>query len=100
MRVIFTKVAERTYEDVLWFLSEVWTQKEINVFVRDTESIVNQLIAGKYFMFQKSINSTRSTLIGKRHIRMYFRKENETQIKVLLFFDMRQNPEKIIDLLK
>jgi hypothetical protein len=31
---------------------------------------------------------------------MYFRKENEKQIKVLLFFDVRQNPEKIIELLK
>lgn len=42
----------------------------------------------------------RSALIGKKHVKMYFRKENETQINVLLFFDMRQNPEKIIDLLK
>lgn len=100
MRVIFTKVAERTYNDVLRFLSATWTQKEINVFVRDTESIVNQLISGKYFMFQESIMSTRSALIGKKHVRMYFRKDNENQIKVLLFFDVRQNPEKIIDLLK
>lgn len=100
MRVIFTKVAERTYEDVLLFLSEIWTQKEMDVFINDTENIINQLIVGKYFMFQKSLFNTRSTLIGKKHVRMYFRKENENQIKVLLFFDMRQNPQKILDLLK
>lgn len=27
---------------------------------------------------------------------MFFRKENDTQIKVLLFFDMRQDPQKIL----
>lgn len=100
MRVIFTEIAERTYDEVLLFLAGVWTQREMEVFIDDTENIVKQLIAGKYSMFQKSQFSTRSALIGKKHVRMYFRKEDENQIKVLLFFDMRQNPEKIIDLLK
>lgn len=31
---------------------------------------------------------------------MFFRKENDDLIKVLLFFDMRQDPQKIIDLLQ
>jgi len=51
-------------------------------------------------MFLKSNFKTRSALVGKKHVRMFFRKENERQIKVLLFFDMRQDPEKIIELLK
>lgn len=100
MRVVFTKIAERSYEDILCFLSAIWSQKEMDIFINDTEKIINQLKAGKYLMFQKSIFSTRSALIGKKHVRMYFRKENENQIKVLLFFDVRQDPEKIIDLLK
>lgn len=100
MRVIFTKIAEKTFDEVLGFLAGVWTQKEMDVFINDTENIVKQLIAGDYSMFQKSQFSTRSALIGKKHVRMYFRKENENQIKVLLFFDMRQNPEKIIEILK
>lgn len=100
MRVIFTKVAISSYEGILEFLSEVWTEKEIGVFINDVEHIVNQLRDGKYTMFVKSNHKTGSVLIGKKHIRMFFRKENEIQIKVLLFFDMRQNPEKIIKLLK
>lgn len=100
MRVIFTKVAISSYEGILEFLSEVWTEKEIGVFINDVEDIVNQLRDGKYTMFLKSNHKTRSALIGKKHVRMFFRKENEIQIKVLLFFDMRQNPEKIIELLK
>ena len=100
MRVIFTKVAISSYEGILEFLSEVWTEKEIGVFINDVEHIVNQLRDGKYMMFLNSNHKTRSVLIGKKHVRMFFRKENEKQIKVLLFFDMRQNHEKIIELLK
>ncbi|KQR91983.1 hypothetical protein ASG01_13365 [Chryseobacterium sp. Leaf180] len=99
MRVVFTKIAEISYGEILQFLSEVWTQREMNVFIDDVESIVTQLMEGKYRMFQKSQAGTRSALIGKKHVRMFFRKENENQINVILFFDMRQNPEKIIDLL-
>ncbi|MCI3938348.1 hypothetical protein MQX03_14180 [Chryseobacterium aahli] len=100
MRVIFTKVAYSSYESILEFLSQVWTEKEIGVFINDVEHIVTQLRDGKYQQFQKSIRNTRSVLIGKKHVRMFFRKENETKIIILLFFDMRQNPQKIIDLLK
>lgn len=100
MRVIFTKVAYSSYESILEFLSEVWTEKEIGVFINDVEHIVTELRDGKYSMFLKSNYKTRSVLIGKKHVRMFFRKENETKIIILLFFDMRQNPQKIIDLLK
>ena len=64
MRVIFTKVAENSYERILNFLSEVWTEKEIEVFVNDAEYIVDELKAGKYVMFQKSRFRTRSVLIA------------------------------------
>jgi len=100
MRVIFTKVAESSYERVLEFLSELWTEKEVEIFVNDAEHIVNQLKDGKYVMFQKSHFKTRSALIGKKHVRMFFRKENKDLVKVLLFFDMRQDPQKILDLLQ
>ncbi|MCU7618172.1 hypothetical protein NZ698_13265 [Chryseobacterium sp. PBS4-4] len=100
MRVIFTKVAENSYERVLQFLSETWTEKEIEIFVSDTENIINQLEKGKYLMFQKSPFKSRSALIGKKHIRVFFKKEGRNLIKVLLFFDMRQDPIKILQILK
>lgn len=100
MRVIFTKVAESSYERILIFLSEVWTEKEIEIFVNDAENIVNDLMTGQYKMFQKSRYRTRSALIGKKHVRMFFRKENENLIKILLFFDMREDYRKIPKLLR
>ncbi|WP_210151460.1 hypothetical protein ACI513_09550 [Chryseobacterium sp. M5] len=100
MRVIFTKIAETSYERILQFLSEVWTEKEIEIFVNDTEHIINELIEGKYKMFQKSHFKSRSALIGKKHVRIFFRKEDGDIIKILLFFDMREDYKKIPKLLK
>lgn len=99
MRVIFSKIADQTYGDVLTFLSNVWTEKEMSTFISDTSDVVDQLEKGRFKQFQKSILNTRSALIGKKYIRMYFRRE-ESMITVLLFFDVRQDPQKIIDLLK
>lgn len=99
MQVEFSKIAEQTLIENIEFLKKIWTNREIVIFLEDVKKIANDLEDGKYQQFQKSIRNTRSVLIGKKHVRMFFRKE-ETKIIILLFFDMRQNPQKIFDLLK
>ncbi|OCK51354.1 hypothetical protein BA768_16935 [Chryseobacterium sp. CBo1] len=77
-----------------------WTNKQIVSLLQDVNKVTLDLKNGKFNQFQRYSKDIRSALIGKKHVRMYFRKENESQIRILLFFDMRQNPEKIIDLLR
>lgn len=100
MQVRLSKIAEITLKENIDFLEFNWTSKEIIVFLKDVKQIINDLEEGKYLQFQKSSKKTRSVLIGKKHVKMYFRKENKDLISVLLFFEMRQDPQKIIDLLK
>ena len=100
MQVEFSEIARQTLIENIEFLKQVWTNREIVIFLEDVKKITNDLEDGKYQHFKKSTRNTRSVLIGKKHIRMFFRKENETKIIILLFFDMRQNPQKILDLLK
>ena len=100
MRVVFSKIADFTYDENLAFLSRLWTQKEIDVFVNDAEVVVKNLKNGNFNQYKIEKKNIRSVLIGKKHVKMYFRKENEELIRVLLFFEMRQNPQKIIELLK
>lgn len=100
MRIIFSKIANRSYEDVIEFLSYNWTEREIDIFIDDAQQIIDQLKAGKFRQFQRYSSDIRSALIGKKHIRMFFRKKNEKEIWILLFFDVRQDPQKILNLLK
>ncbi|MFL9835396.1 hypothetical protein ABS765_15315 [Chryseobacterium sp. ST-37] len=100
MRVVFSKIANDSYEDIIEFLSKTWTEKEITVFVNDVTLIVSKLKEGKFNLYQKYSKDIRSALIGRKHVRMYFKRESKNQINILFFFDMRQNPQKIFELLK
>lgn len=100
MQVEFSKIAKRTLLENIEFLNKVWTKGEVVIFLNDVKRITEDLESGKYLQFENSSRKTKSALIGKKHVRMFFRKENNDLIKVLLFFDMRQDPQKIIDLLQ
>lgn len=71
----------------------------MNVFVDDAETIISSLKEGNFNIYKTEDKNIRSVLIGKRHVKMYFRKESEELIRILLFFEMRQDPQKIIELL-
>lgn len=94
MRIVFSKIANQSYEEIIEFLSSTWTQKEIDVFIDDAQGIVNKLREGNFNLYQKYAKDIRLALIGKKHVRMFFTKGSSEQISILLFFDMRQDPQK------
>ena len=100
MQIEFSKIAKQTLHDQIEFLEKTWTKKEIINFLRDIKKVSENLRVNKLEMYQKYSKNIRSALIGKRHVRMFFKKESENKIIVLLFFDMRQDPRKIFDILK
>lgn len=96
MQVVFSKTAIKSNDKILEFLSEQWTIKETTSYLNDIEKLVLQLTEGKFEMFQKYDYSIYSALIGKKHIRVYFKKQNDELIIILLFFDKRQDPKKLL----
>lgn len=100
MRVIFSKIADFSYEEIQEFVAEHWTEKEIEVFVNETKYVVKSLKEGKFLMYQQYSGNIRLALIGNNHVRMFFRKDNVKEIRVLYFFDMRDNPKKLNHFLK
>lgn len=100
MRVVFTEIAEETHEGIIEFLSFQWTEREINIFLNDVDDLLKNLETGKFLQYQEYSDDIRSALIGKKHVRVYFRKENKNLIKILLFFNTRQNPDKLFEFLR
>lgn len=100
MQIKFTKIANISLKENVDFLEKIWTSKEINAFLDDVDNLTLSLKRGKFPQFQKYSRNIRSALIGKNHVRVYFRKENKNVIEILLYFDVRQNPEKLTELLK
>lgn len=100
MQVEFSEVAKKTLRDQIIFLENIWSNREIVIFLQDIRRVSDDLKNGRFKLYQKYSKDIRSALIGKKHVRMFFRKENDAKIKILLFFDVRQDPQKILDLLQ
>lgn len=100
MQIEFSEIAKQTLRDQIIFLETIWSNREIVILLQDIRRVSNNLKNGQFNLYQKYSKDIRSALIGKKHVRMFFRQENDTLIKVLLFFDMRQDPQKILDLLQ
>jgi hypothetical protein len=100
MQIEFSKIAKQSLRNQILFLEKSWSNREIVIFLQDISKVSMDLKEGKYKLYQRYSKDIRSALIGKKHVRMFFRKENDSQIRILLFFDMRQDPQKIIDLLQ
>ncbi|MGC4130307.1 MAG: hypothetical protein QM564_12290 [Bergeyella sp.] len=99
MQVEYSEIAKFSLKENIDFLKRVWTDREADILLNDISVVLENLKSGNFHQYQKEYKNIRSALIGKRHIRMFFREEKE-KIKVLLFFDMRENPRKIPKLLK
>jgi hypothetical protein len=100
MQIEFSEIAKQTLRDQIIFLETIWSNREIVILLQDIRKVSNNLKNGQFNLYQKYSKDIRSALIGKKHVRMFFHQENDTLIKVLLFFDMRQDPHKILDLLQ
>ncbi len=99
MQIKFSKTARISLKENIDFLKAVWTTKEIIAFLDEVEELNEILKSGKFKLYQKYSKNIYSALIGKKHVRVYFRKEKVNVIKILLYFYVRQNPEKLNDLL-
>ena len=52
MRVVFSKIANKTYQENLDFLRKLWTEKELDVFVNDAEAVVQNLKNGNFKIYK------------------------------------------------
>jgi plasmid stabilization system protein ParE len=91
-KIIWSNEAIKSFDDVLGYLKENWTEKEIDNFILQTGAAVD-LISEFPFMFRKyNKHNIRAALITKHNLLVY--KVYRTQIIILNFWDTRQNPSK------
>ncbi len=88
----WSKEAKTTYEGVLSYLKENWSDKEVKKFVKKTESIL-LVIAHQPYMFKSSEHKRiRKALVGKQNSLFYLIRESE--IYLIAFWDNRMDPKK------
>jgi len=92
LKVRWTKEAKTTYDDVLKYLSENWTHKEIEKFVSKTNSILSIISYQPYAFKASSHKKVRKAVINKQNSLFYL--VRDTGIYLLSFWDNRRDPKK------
>ena len=96
MKVSWTPTARLTYFRVLEYLDESWTKREIQNFVERTEKVLNQIVKDpELFEASRKKKNVRKGLITKHNTLYYRIKYRKNEIELIIFWDNRQNPEKL-----
>ena len=94
--IIWSPMAKTSYFSILEYLEKNWTTKEIYTFVQRTEEIL-EVIKTKPSLFQYSkISDTHRCVLVKQVSLFYRVRSSAGLIELLVFWDNRQNPEKLV----
>jgi len=92
--IVFSKKAEKSLIDLLEYLELKWSVKVRDKFISKLDKSI-YLIQNEPEVFPKSqINKNQYRCVLSKQTTIYYR-YNSKEIRVLAFFDTRQNPTKI-----
>jgi len=96
MKIVWTFTAKRTFFKILDYLTENWTNREIEKFSHETKTALD-LIKENPYMFNSSRkkSSVRKGYINELISLFYRVQPRKKEIQLLRFWDNRQNPKKI-----
>jgi plasmid stabilization system protein ParE len=96
LNVRWTPESEDTFSDIINYLEQEWTEKEIRKFAQKTQKIVSK-IAKNPRMFKASGKvEIRRAVITKQTSLFYHINEVSNLITLLAFWDNRKNPNDLI----
>lgn len=95
MKIIWTHTAKRSFQKILEYLFENWTNKELKNFIEETNHSLEQIKDNPYqFKASKITKNVRKGYINKLVSFFYRVHSRKKEIQLLRFWDNRQNPKR------
>lgn len=91
-KIVWLPRAEKRFEQIISYLNQHWTEKEIIDFIRRAEAIIH-IISINPKAFRYSAQKRIFEAVVTKHNLLLYRKKGNT-IELLTFFDVRQHPNK------
>lgn len=91
--IIWSPTAKFTYYEILEYLDENWTIKEVEAFIERTEEVLSHICDNPLLYPYSTENDTHKCVMVKQ-ISLFYRVKTNV-IELLVFWDNRQNPAKI-----
>ena len=93
-QVIWSPKARITYYGILEYLIENWTFKELETFIDRTEEVISH-IHNNHLLYPYSIESDTHKCVVVKQVSLFYRVKT-TYIELLVFWDNRQDPAKLL----
>ncbi|RZA03404.1 MAG: hypothetical protein EOP47_03065 [Sphingobacteriaceae bacterium] len=91
--IIWSPTAHITYLEVLDYLQQNWTIREIEAFINRTEQVIEYINQNPaYYPYSKESDTYKCIIVGQ--VSLFYRL-NQQKIELLRFWDNRQNPAKL-----
>jgi hypothetical protein len=88
--------ARHTYFKVLHHLEKAWTEKEIQNFINEVDSLLDQIKQNpEMFEESRKKKNVRKDFVTKHNTLYYRVRPRKKELQLLLFWDNRQNPEDL-----
>ena len=96
IEIYWTDKAKFTFSEIMLFLENNWTEKEIETFVSKTFHIIS-LIEVNPLLFRSSTKrkNVHLAVIDKNNVLVYKHNFKKNRIEILIFWDVTQNPKKL-----
>jgi plasmid stabilization system protein ParE len=92
LKIKWSVKAKFNYDNVLSYLDENWSKKEVENFIKKTESILNIISHQPYIFKAASHKKVRKAILGKQNSLFYLVLDSE--VYLLSFWDNRMDPKK------
>jgi len=92
LKIEWSDEAENTYLDILSYLENNWSRKEVLKFIKRTETLLETILIQPYLFKASQNQPIRKAVIGKQNS-LFYRIDND-RIYLLTFWDNRQNTAK------
>jgi plasmid stabilization system protein ParE len=92
--IIWSLTAKFTYNQILEYLFENWTVKELEAFIDRTEEVINHII-GNPLLYPFSLQGNTHKCVVVKQVSLFYRIKGNT-VELLVFWDNRQDPAKLL----
>jgi len=94
LKARWTTEAEETFNAVIEYLENKWTDIEVRSFVQKSNKIIRQIEKNPYQFKSSSFNKIRIAFITKYNSLIYGVNEQDGIIELYLFWDNRKDPQE------
>ncbi len=92
--VTWSPAAKRSYYQILEYLEKNWTQKELSAFINRTEEAIGHICDNpQLYPYSKESDTHKCVLV--KQVTLFYRKQGSA-IELLVFWDSRQDPARLL----